>query len=95
MPYYEGGNALRGYFVGEFPDDDTAWRVLSTRFNKAYPSRAGRDFQLNKTIRSGKTIGGNETERDRLLREKIEAILRERDLDEARTDRQAAPEGHV
>jgi hypothetical protein len=83
MAHYELGNCLRGYFSGEFDSDDEAWRVLSERFNRGFPSRSGRTIQMSKTIREGHTAGGNETERDRLLREKIEAQLLQRDRDEA------------
>lgn len=75
MAQYQCGNCLRGHFFGEFESDEGAWAVLSDRFNKAYPSRSGREVELIKTIRVGRTAGGNETERDRLLREKIEAAI--------------------
>lgn len=75
--YYELGNCLRGYFGGEFESDDQAWQTLSERFNRAYPSRGGREVELCKVIRTGRTQGGNETERDRAIRERIERILAE------------------
>jgi hypothetical protein len=77
-PYYELGNCLRGYFGGYFWTDEEAWDVLSDRFNRGYPSRNGRGVEMRKTIRRGLTAGGNETERDRRLREHVEAILAER-----------------
>jgi hypothetical protein len=77
MFHYSLGNCLRGYFWGEFPDDDSAWKALSERFNNAYPSRSGREVELKKIVRSGRTAGGNETERDRKIRERVAAIVRE------------------
>jgi hypothetical protein len=73
--HYELGNCLRGYFMGEFESDDEAWETLSERFNRAFPSRDGREVELRKVIRQGRTQGGNETERDRATREEIERIL--------------------
>lgn len=73
--YYELGNPLRGYFSGEFPDDDTAWAALSEKFNNAYPSRSGREVYMTKVVRKGRTMGGNETEQDRQLREGLERLL--------------------
>lgn len=78
MAYYKLGNWLRGYFSGDFDSDEEAWNTLSEKFNNAYPSRSGRDVHLVKTVRHGKTAGGNETERDRLLREAAEKALAER-----------------
>jgi hypothetical protein len=75
MAVYEVGNCLRGYFFGEFKTDDEAWDKLSDTFSKAHPSRSGRGIHMKKVVREGKTKGGNETDRDRLWREKIEANL--------------------
>lgn len=77
MADYELGNCLRGWCGGSFESDDEAWRVLSERFNNAFPSRSGRDVQLRKYVRSGQTAGGNETERDKALRERIERAIAE------------------
>lgn len=77
MVWYELGNSLRGYFGGEFEDDENAWNTLSERFNNAYPSRSGRTVYMTKVVRDGKTAGGNETEQDRKLREKLELMLAE------------------
>jgi hypothetical protein len=79
MAHYELGNCLRGYCSGEFVSDDEAWRVLSGRFNRAFPSRGGREITMSKTVAYGRTKGGNETERDKALRLKLEAALAERD----------------
>ena len=72
---YEVGNCLRGYHHGTFPDSDTAWEVLSDRFNRSYPSREGRQVEMRRTIHLGHTAGGNETERDRQSRLQLEALL--------------------
>jgi hypothetical protein len=82
MAYYTLGNALRGEFGGEFETDDEAWDALSDLFNRRFPSRNGRSIQLTKTIRTGKTAGGNETEADRLERERAEVALAQRESKE-------------
>lgn len=73
--FYELGNCLRGYFNGMFETADEAWDVMSAQFNEAFPSRCGREVELRTVIRTGLTAGGNETERDRETRMKLEAIL--------------------
>lgn len=70
--YYELGNALRGWFSGKFNTDQEAWNVLGDRFNRGFPSREGRTVQLTKTVRYGRTAGGNETDTDQRLREAME-----------------------
>lgn len=77
--FYEVGNCLRGYAYGTFPDADEAWNVLSDRFNQSYPSREGRQVEMRRSIHLGNTAGGNETERDRLLREQVTAALAEKE----------------
>ena len=44
--YYVLGNCLRGYVHGYFHDDLTAFHVMSARFDKSYPSRAGRTVEF-------------------------------------------------
>lgn len=75
--YYELGNALRGWFSGKFSSDQQAWTELSDRFNRGFPSRGGRHVQMTKTIRYGRTAGGNESEADRKWREGWEAENRQ------------------
>lgn len=72
---YEVGNCLRGYAYGTFSNADDAWESLSDQFNQSYPSRSGRQIEMRRTIHVGYTAGGNETERDRLLREQLTAAL--------------------
>lgn len=72
---YQLGNILRGHFSGEFETDDEAWQALGKRFDESFPSRNGRHVQMTKTVREGRTEGGNETEEDRLMREEAETIL--------------------
>ncbi|AFU88134.1 hypothetical protein CcrColossus_gp264 [Caulobacter phage CcrColossus] len=73
---YEVGNCLRGYHHGTFTSADEAWEALSERFNRSYPSREGRQVEMRRSIHLGFTAGGNETERDRLLREKLAEVLK-------------------
>ena len=75
MHSYELGNCLRGFIGGRFETDDEAWDALSAEFNERYPSRGGREVVLSKSIRHGRTTGGNETDSDRKLREGLEAML--------------------
>lgn len=76
--HYELGNCLRGFFSGEFETDDEAWEALGKRFDESFPSRDGRTVLMTKTVRKGKTEGGNETEEDRRDREAAEAVLARR-----------------
>ncbi len=73
--FYEVGNCLRGYFSGHFSNDDEAWSALSDRFNRSFPSKERRSVEMRKTIRIGKTAGGNETDQDRKIREEFERSL--------------------
>jgi hypothetical protein len=73
--YYQLGNCLRGYFYGDFASDQDAWEKLGDAFNRAWPSRSGRSVEMWKIVREGTTKGGNETERDKALREKLDAYI--------------------
>lgn len=74
---YRLGNGIRGYKTGYFSSDEEAWRVLGDQFNQSFPSRSGRTVHLTKTIATGLTAGGNETESDRELRLECERLLQE------------------
>ena len=53
MSFYQLGNCLRGYAMGEFPDDQAAWNDLRKKFNKAYPSENGREVELMRRVYLG------------------------------------------
>lgn len=44
---YVLGNCLRCFFEGKFASVDEAWRVLSARFNKSFPSENGRHVYMH------------------------------------------------
>lgn len=46
MRKYKLGNGLRGWFYGEFANDEVAWNVLSDRFAASFPSDTGRQVVL-------------------------------------------------
>lgn len=47
---YVLGNMLRGWFEGEFTSDEQAWKSLSRDFDKAFPSKGGRQVYMYKEV---------------------------------------------